>query len=188
MRHSTKLMALVFALSGILLASQAQMVQAMSFSVDNALSKAPYHNGNHNHALWMPGLENGVGNDFIFTPATGLGTFTENANGTATLTGMVLSETHPDRGWNLNVNLNCRSTNVLPGSPKKELTAASYKENGGPVDTATWHYYGEENGASTFIGNFIGLLEGKGLYEGATLQLTGFGANFQVGEGANGKN
>ena len=164
------------------------LVQANSYLVDNALSEAPYHNGNHNHALWMPGLESGVGNDFVFTNATGLGTFTENANGTATLIGMVVSETHPNRGWNLNVTLSGKTNNALPGSPKKELTGSSYSENGGPIDTSTWHYYGEDtNGDSTFMGNFIGVLEGKGLYEGATLYLTGFGANFQVGEGANGK-
>lgn len=185
MKHSPKLFTTVLALTGLLVASQAE---AVSYSVDNALSQAPYHNGNHNHALWMPGLENGVGNDFVFTAATGLGTFTENVDGTATLTGMVLSETHADRGWNLNVILNGRTTNVLPGSPKKELRSISYSENGGPVDTADWHYYGEENGNSTYIGNFIGLLGGTGEYEGATLALTGFGANFQVGEGANGKN
>ncbi len=167
------------------------LVQANSFSVDNALSEAPYHNGNHNHALWMPGLESGVGNDFVFTNGTGLGTFIENADGTATLTGMVVSETHPTtRGWNLNVTLNNRTTSVLSGSPKKELRfdAPSYVEQSGPVDTKTWHYYGEKNGASTFMGNSIGTLEGKGLYQGFVLQLTGFGANFQVGEGANGKN
>jgi hypothetical protein len=166
------------------------VVQADSYMVDNALSQAPYHNGSHNHALWMPGLENGVGNDFIFTDITGLGTFTENPDGTATLTGMVVSETHSDRGWNLNVTLKDQTTSVLPGSPKKELrtSAPSYIEQGGPVDTTTWHYYGEENGVSTYMGSFIGLLEGKGLYEGATLQLMGYGANFQVGEGANGKN
>jgi len=164
------------------------LVQANSFSVDNALSEAPYHNGNHNHALWMPGLEIGVGNDFVFTNGTGLGTFIENADGTATLTGMVVSETHPDRGWNLDVTLSGKTNNALPGSPKKELTGASYSENGGPIDTSTWHYYGEDTNGSTFMGSFIGLLEGEGLYAGATLRLTGFGANFQVGEGANGKN
>jgi len=188
MRHSMKLLTATLALSGLFMTIEAQTVQAESYLVDNALSQAPYHNGSHDHALWMPGLENGVGNDFIFTAATGLGTFTENANGMATLTGMVVSETHSDRGWNLNVTLKGRTTNALSGSPKKELTAASYSGNGGPVDTATWHYYGEGNGASTFMGSFIGLLEGKGLYDGATLGLTGFGANFQVGEGANGKN
>jgi len=164
------------------------VVQAESFLVDNALSEAPYHTGGHNHALWMPGLDSGIGNDFIFTNATGLGTFTENPDGTATLTGMVVSEDDHNRGWNLNVTLGGRTTNVLPPSPKKELTNGSYSENGGPIDTSTWHYYGEDTNGSTFMGKFIGLLEGKGLYEGATLELSGFGANFQVGEGANGKN
>ncbi len=188
MRSSTKFMVSVLALSGLFLALQAETAQATTYSVDNAVSDPLYHNGSNNHALWMPGLESGVGNDFIFTDGTGLGMFTENVDGTATLTGMVVSETNPDRGWTMDLTFDGRSNVVLPPSPKKELKSSAYIENGGPVDTSTWHYYGEENGVSTFTGSFLGLLEGTGSYTGATLELFGFGANFQVGEGANGKN
>ena len=157
--------------------------KAVSYYVDNAVSDPIYHSGSSNHALWLPGLENGIGSDFLFTESTGLGLYTE-AGGIGTLTGMVVSETHADRGWNINVSFSGMTTppTTPPGSPKKELKSSAYVENGGPVDTDTWHYF------TNFAGNTIGTLTGKGLYEGAILELTGLSPAFQVGVGANGKN
>ena len=91
----------------------------------------------------------------------------------------------------MNVTLSGRTNNALPGSPKKELSGDAYDPGPGGIDPDTWHYYGEDPdnpGTSSFMGSFIGTLEGKGAYAGAELELMGFGANLQVGEGANGKN
>ncbi len=146
---------------------------ASMYSVDNAVSDS-YHGASHFHALWMPGLDNTVGPYFVFnTP----GTFTQTGT-TAKLTGTVVSSNDSNRGWKLNVDFSGLTNIAPPGSPKKELKAAAYASNGGPVDTSSWNYYTQ----------FRGTLTGTGLYSGASVFLNRFGPAFQLGEGANGKN
>jgi hypothetical protein len=64
------------------------------------------------------------------------------------------------------------------GSPKKELLASAYIENGGPIDPSFWRYYE----------NFQGTLTGEGDFDGGVLDVSRVGPAFQVGIGANGKN
>ena len=70
------------------------------------------------------------------------------------------------------------TTTPPAGSPKKELFASAYIQNGGPIDPSTWVYYT----------SFTGTLTGTGNYAGAVIQLDKTGPAFQIGKGANGKN
>ena len=67
---------------------------------------------------------------------------------------------------------------VPVGSPKMELPGWVYVENGGTIDTDTWHYY---------LG-IEGTLTGLDEWAGAELVLGRRGPAFQVGLGANGRN
>jgi uncharacterized repeat protein (TIGR01451 family) len=124
------------------------------------------------HALYLPG----IATDFVFSPVAG--SFVENLDGTAELTGTVVSTANPNRSFQVNVFLSGRTSVPPAGSPKKDLESCAYSENGGPVDTTTWHYYT----------NFTGTLAGLGDFAGAILTLAPTGPAFQVGLGANNKN
>lgn len=127
-------------------------------------------------ALWMPL----IGTDFVFnTP----GNFKEFVNGTASITGIVFSESNPNKCFALNLTL---SGLVKPGdanypppmSPKKELHPQFYIENGGPIDPSTWHYYTDVTGQLT----------GLCCLAGATIDVGQVGPALQVGVGASGAN
>ncbi len=124
------------------------------------------------HALYLPG----IGIDFVFSPVAG--SLVENPDGTAQLTGTVVSSSNPGKSFQVNVSLNGRTSVPPPGSPKKDLESCAYSENGGPADTATWYYYT----------GFTGTLTGGGDLAGAVLTLAPTGPAFQVGAGANNKN
>jgi hypothetical protein len=124
------------------------------------------------HAFYMPG----IGTDFIFTPTPG--TFTALADGTATLQGTLRSVSNPNNAFTVAVQLGGYSATPPADSPKIELSANAYVQNGGPIDPSTWYYY------TTFTGTLTGI----GNYAGAVIDMTRFGPAFQVGVGANGKN
>ena len=131
-----------------------------------------YGTGSGGHSLWLPG----VATDLVFDPTPG--TFTQNADGTATLTGTAYSAGNPANGFEVSVQLTGFTTVPAAGSPKKELKSSSYEENGGPIDTSTWWYYT----------SYSGTLTGVGGWSGAVIAIQITGPAFQVGVGANGKN
>ncbi len=137
--------------------------------VEEAISDS-YGSGS-THALWLPG----IAEDLIFDPDSGV--FTESADGTATFTGTVSSESDPTSGFSIALSLSGRTDTAPSGSPKLELDSSAYAPVG-PIDTDTWYYYPD----------FSGVLTGVGGWEGAEVQLTRRGPAWQVGEGANGKN
>ncbi len=124
------------------------------------------------HAVWMPG----IGTDFVFSPTPG--SFVENLDGTALLSGTIAKVSNPSQGFTVVVNLSGRTSVAPPGSPKKDLKDCAYDEDGGPVDTDTWYYYP----------TYSGTLTGTGDYAGAVLTIVPTGPAFQVGLGANNKN
>lgn len=124
------------------------------------------------HALWMPGIDT----QLVFEPDPG--TFTEYADGTATLSGHAVRAGDAGTGFDVSVTLSGYTETAPAGSPKKELASGAYAENGGPVDTSTFTYYT----------TFSGTLTGFGNWAGASLTITRVGPAFQVGEGANNKN
>ena len=133
----------------------------------------PVYNVNPSgHAFYLPGIST----DFVFTPSPG--SFTIRNDGTATLTGTLHSKSNPANGFTVTVSFSGYSTTAPAGSPKEELAASAYVQNGGPVDPSTWTYYT----------SFTGTLTGTGSYAGAVIELTQTGPAFQVGNGANGKN
>ncbi|MDB6034773.1 MAG: hypothetical protein JWM16_5111 [Verrucomicrobiales bacterium] len=143
-----------------------------TFCVIRAVSSPVYNHGGSDHALWLPGISTNL----IFFPEPG--SFTENGDGTARLTGTVRSLTNLTSGFVVNVTLSGLTTTPPPGSPKKDLIPSAYIENGGPIDTSTWHYYTD----------FSGTLTGFGIYSNAVLNIVRYGPAFQVGFGANDKN
>ncbi len=120
------------------------------------------------------------GDDFLFVSG---GFFEERLDGTGRLSGIVQNDDDPLSRWEVDIVFDGRVLPLSPsyppaGSPKKELAASKYIENGGVVDPATWHYY-----LST-QGRFVGLDHNAGL----ELEVSRMGPPFQVGVGANGKN
>ena len=124
------------------------------------------------HAVWMPG----IGTDFVFYPNAG--TFVENPDGTAQISGTIAKISNTNQGFQVEVSLTGRTSVAPPGSPKKSLKDCAYEEDGGPVDTDDWYYYT----------SFTGTLTGTGEYAGAVLTIVPTGPVFQVGLGANNKN
>ena len=143
------------------------------------------------HAFWLPKF----GSDYRKFVFEGDGRFTEFDDGTATMTGTIVST--GDDGLRFTVDLtfsNLKSfTNLGAGQgPKLELKEDAYTE---PVfdtidnddvfniDPTTWRYYELDTG---------GTLTGLSDMLGVTLTLDHKPADksllFQVGEGANGKN
>ncbi len=129
------------------------------------------------HAFWFPG----IGTDFIFIAP---GQFNEHPmSGTAKLTGLIASESDPDNMWAVDVDFTGRMAHGAEDyppadSPKRELHDEAYAEDGGPIDTNSWHYY------LTTEGTLIGMGDNEGL----TMTITRKGPAFQVGFGASGKN
>ena len=128
--------------------------------------------GNSNRAaIDLPGL----GSDFIFSPA---GRWTDNPDGSATLTATVRRQSDYDDRWQLSLTLGPR---MLPGDPAhppapgpvQQLLPAEYASQGGSVDPTQWRYHAVANGTLT----------GAGLNAGGVIQL-GTSAPFQVGLGA----
>ncbi|MEM9771909.1 MAG: PEP-CTERM sorting domain-containing protein [Cyanobacteria bacterium P01_D01_bin.73] len=149
-----------------------------------------YHNANHNHAFWLPGLAGG--SDFIFEG--GSGTYNSYTNGYFNFTGTVVSEHDANKKWDVDIWFQDSQFNGVAGKAKDklELSSSAYEWNGGPVDPTTWQHLdlmGFEDGCT---GNYCSSITGAGSFDGLDLSLTqrpGDGTyTFQKGIGANGKN
>ena len=140
--------------------------------VDEAINDPAVQGAGANHAFWLPG----IGTDYQFTPTPG--SFIQNPDGTANMNGTLRSLSNSNNAWTVSITFTGRTTVAPAGSPKKELKASAYIENGGPVNPATWIYYTGYNGTLTGLNNNAG----------AVLNITRVGPAFQVGVGANGKN
>ncbi|MGE0711197.1 MAG: Ig-like domain-containing protein [Planctomycetota bacterium] len=105
--------------------------------------------------------------------------FYEDSNGTAYLTGRIVSATDASKRWRVSVWF---SRTAQP-QPRLELDAQNYAP-AGPIDPSKWHYYFMDTGSA--------FLEGEGAFAGKLLTLAnepGDGTRgFQVGVGANGRN
>jgi hypothetical protein len=129
-----------------------------------------------NHAIYLPDIARAL----VFVPGA---VFDEFDDGTAHLVGEVYGERAPLRRFLVDIWFSGRVEPgepgyAPPGSPKKELYDAMYVENGGVIDTDSWHYYLYTDG----------FLTGEVNMAGALLQVARMGPAFQVGLGANGKN
>jgi phage tail protein X len=135
-----------------------------------------YSTGSGSLALELPG----IAGDLVFVAG---GQLAEHSNGRATLTGVVRSASQPERALLVNLTLFGRMDPGEPGhgaeSPDKKLLPAAYKENGGPIDSATWRYYGDAHGT----------LRGLDALAGARINVSKEPASaFQLGVGANNRN
>lgn len=128
------------------------------------------------HAFYLPG----IGSDFVFD---GPAQFTEHSDGVARLSGVIVRASKPDESFLVEAEFSDRvdagAAQYPPlGSPKIELHPTAYIENGGTVDTSSWHYYLKTEGTLT----------GRLAFTGALLTFDRDGPAFQVGAGASGKN
>ncbi len=101
--------------------------------------------------------------------------FTENGDGTATLTGAIVNVDDPCKRLSMDVIFSDRvdpgDANYPPaGSPKTNAIV-----DGSGADTNTWRYY------ETFSGTFTGAL----CWQGAVLTIDRMGEAAQIGEAAN---
>jgi len=93
----------------------------------------------------------GVTSDYIFMPSASL---IEANDGTATLTGLLKSQSNYADAWQLQLQLDQR---VDPGDasyppanlPNLQLLPSSYASGGGPIDPAQWRYYTQVTGTLT---------------------------------------
>lgn len=139
------------------------------------------------HSAWMPFFEtfggaplegNSQGSDFDFSPS---GTLVLNSDGTASLTGLIVSQVDWCYQFMVSVDF-VRRDGPGSGGPKRELPGSSYSNNGGPIDPASWSFYDMVGGTMTGQGNFAGL--------NLDLEERPRGSQYptQIGEGASGKN
>lgn len=117
----------------------------------------------------------GLGNDYIMVPA---GSWTDAANGSATLTTTLRRQSDYADAWQLQLTLGGRIVPGTPahppaGGPVLQLLASAYSAQGGPVDPAQWRYF------ATATGTLQGLEDNAG---GAIALATS--GPFQVGLGA----
>jgi len=127
----------------------------------------------HDHSLWLPDIQRNLHFDET-------GSFVENGDGTATMTGRVVNQHNSNQGFDVNVDFSgyIAPWEPTPSGSPKSLKSSFRIENGGSVDHNTWRYY---NGVS-------GTLTGFGDWEGGVIRFIRRGPAFQVGLGANAKN
>ncbi len=136
-------------------------------------SSAEGHKG-RGHSLSLPGL----GHDFGFTSG---GQLVEQPDGSARLTGEMARKSQPSTRLAIDFTFRGRTGAESAGlaasfQPRRQLHSFAYIEQGGLVDTGTWHAYGEVQGSLFGLGDLSGVR-----YE---VQ----GSSLQVGVGANGRN
>lgn len=146
------------------------------WEAEEAVSQSPYHEGNHNHAVWLPNLQGKA-------PGVNKGTFVwegdaflyEYTDDTANLRGSVYALLDPSKKFDVDVWFN--TSTVGTKGPKDEVS--------GSVDDSDWWYYEIDDTKSTLTG-----VAGS-KYDGWSLNLSEHTDehNTQFGDGgANGKN
>jgi len=143
------------------------ILQTISYCPQPALADE-LKGGSSDHALWIPAISR----DLLFTGQPSVSRVLPN--GDMTITGSV-----EDGDIQFDVTLNYSGYTATSDSPKLELQASAYIENGGPIDPSTWEYYAEFN--ATLVGT-------SGLWNGVTITAEMRGPMAQLGFGANGKN
>ena len=120
----------------------------------------------------------GVADDYVFVPA---GQFTEQSNGTATLTGTLARPNQLDDQWVVSLQLSNRvdagQANHPPaGSPVLQMLPSAYLANGGSMDPSHWHYYttvaGTLTGAGSNAGGSISLAQSVATQVGGAANQT----------------
>ena len=124
------------------------------------------------HALYLKGI-----GGIKYIPDGEL-KYVDHGDGTATLKGIVKDVYDSMKRFEVDMLFAGKTSMTPAGSPKKELSSSQYSENGGPVDTSTWHYF-------TYT---TGTLTGLDKYAGAVVRISRMGPAYQVGIGASGKN
>ncbi|MFT7667579.1 MAG: hypothetical protein ACI8X5_000258 [Planctomycetota bacterium] len=116
-----------------------------------------------------------LGSDFVFESG---GTFIEDNHGYAELSGLVSRKSSPGSAFHLNVQFSDRwEASESSSMPWYGMRASAYSQNGGPVSTESWHYYG------SVTGNLTGLRD----LDGLSLDVNSGKNPLQVGFGANGR-
>ncbi len=122
-------------------------------------------------ALYLPG----IAEDLHFP--TG-GSFEEFADGTAVLTGRLVSASDSSIEFEVRIDFDQRMNTGQVSATRRIFPANAYIEAGGPVDPGTWHSYGRARG----------ILVGAGELAGSALEIEGDDLALEVGIGANQRN
>ncbi len=146
------------------------------FACADEAPQDPVYGVTGGQAFWIPDLAT----DFQVVAG---GVLHERADGTAYLEAEIQSASDATQHWWAELHFTQRVDAGDPGyppagSPKKLLLPSAYVENGGPIDTGTWHYYLTTDG----------FLYGLDTYQGGLIGVSRTGPAFQVGVGANGMN
>ena len=167
---------LVAGLFGLTAMTNANASVVYTYNASSAV-KDSYSRYSGGHSLWLP----------IFSELTGEGSakrfdFTDTATltvehyGTAILTGTIQSQLDPELAFDVVFNFEAESDSF---GPKRELSSDAYIENGGTIDTSLFDFFSIESASLTGLDSLDGL----------NLDVTQRGDyDFQIGEGASGKN
>lgn len=123
------------------------------------------------HALQLPG----VAADLVWEDG---GRLVERADGTATLTGRLVSRSTPELRFDLRLDLEGRVLGAGDWPAQAGLPSSAFAARGGPVDPARWVSYRRARG----------VLVGGGALSGAVLELGRDDGALHVGLGASGRN
>ena len=126
-----------------------------------------YRNGSSSHSFWIPEIFKNLVFDSENIVRRVLPT------GDITIVGSI-----SDGDVSFDVNLTYTKFADV-SHPKLELNSNAYITNGGPIDPATWDFFGEVTG--TLTGS-------SGLWNGVVLEASMTGPIAQIGLGASGKN
>lgn len=166
----------------------AALAADVDYDVEAAQVDSNLYGGGGGHAIWLPAL--GAG-DFVFD---GDGVLTVHMDGTATLTGHIVSENDSDLRFEVHLSfVDATAYDDLAANqgPKNELYDNAYVAPWGngslaQVDPTTWTYYTLVDGYwdNGLHGSY---LKGEGDYAGANLKLQHRPADedylFQLGTG-----
>ncbi len=156
---------------------------AVTYPVSSAVSDASLADSNSDHAFWLPffrslsgtGLEgnaNAADFDFVWD-----GSLELNEYGEGWLKGTIRSQVDSDYAFDVVFDFAALDGPGADG-PKLELLNSAYASNGGPIDPNFWNFFELTTGTLTGVDSLSGL----------NFDVSGRGAPFQIGEGANGKN
>ena len=130
------------------------------------------------HAIWLPFIEVGTiafeGDSFVFDGDCE-GKFVQNTDGTAQLTGKIVNDVDPEKGFTIDIIFTGFTDTIPPDPPPNDNPKL---ECNPPQSFADWVYYTGYNGTLT----------GEGDSAGAELTIQRLGPALQVGDGASNKN
>ena len=138
----------------------------------------PFFESFARHAIWLPFIEEGTiafeADAFIFEGSCN-GMLSTEANGMAQLTGNVVNDVDPGKGFVVDINFTGFTDTIPPDPPPNDSPKLECNPSHNFDD---WVYYT----------GYTGTLTGTGAYAGYVISVERLGPSFQIGDGASNKN